>query len=162
MKTIISILFILTIWNSCVNITHRTGEDFRESSFYPFIITEVDAKIIDVKYKIIGYSRGIPARPIKKIDKYVYLIGFTLLVKEEVVWDKPFLINIQFHDNTSDTILFNDEELELTNLELHEYLFTVEVIFKQDVKITLGYFDDNGDEIFGFDNPFQYKIVELD
>lgn len=111
--------------------------------------------------KIIGRSAAIPPSLIKKIDKYVYMIDFTILVKEEVTWDKPFLLTVQFSDGTSENILFNDEEFILTNAIIHEYAFSVEVKSKQNIKISLGYLDDNGMEILDFDNPFKSKTIEL-
>ncbi len=162
MKNIISTIFFILIISSCVNIPQKKAENVHHSSFYPFIISKGEAQFIDIKYKISGRIGRKPPHAVKIIDKYLYLVAFTLHVKEGIVWDRPFLLNIQFPYQTSETILFNDEELALTDAKPHEYFFTVEVEAIQRIKITLGYQDQNGNEIFDFDNPFHTLIVGLD
>ena len=157
-------LFIFTLFvflNSCVSIPKNTTEDMTNSSFFPFIISLTEVRLNDIKYKMVGGQRRLRRSPIRKIDKYIYLIGFTLSIYDDLVWDQPFFINIIFSDGSSEYILYNDEGFSLTNAQFNEYVFTVEIERQQQIRITVGHYDENGYEILDFDNPFKSKFIEL-
>jgi hypothetical protein len=148
---------------TCCSFNNQRSSDNQEpSSFYPLIITHVEAIFIGHKYKTIGYSKAIPPRAIKIIDGYIYQINLTIQVNEPANWDKPFFINILHADGTSDIVEFNMETETLLHDNLYDFVFDLETEEPEEINLTLGYIDEKGNEIFDFDNPFKSKNVQLD
>ena len=91
----------------------------------------------------------------------IYKIDFTINIKEEVEWDRPFIVTTKFSNGTIEDILFNKEEITLTCAKLYNYTFYLEVKTHQKIKMSLGYFDENSNSVFDFENPFKSKSIEL-
>ena len=158
---------LLLTWMSivltcCSFSNQRLNANREPSSFSPLIITNVEAIFLGHQYKIIGYSKAIPPKPIKIINGSNYQINLTIQVYEPTNWDRPFFINILHADGTSAVVEFNMEKETLMHGNLYDYIFEMETKKPEEINLTLGYVDENGNEIYNFNNPFRSKNVQLE
>ena len=149
------LLFVFLIY-SCVPLSIK----YANSTFKPFIFNDIQYAIVGHNYKNIGWTQSIPGRPIKKITSTIYEVKFNLVINNDLFWHDPFIIKVDYPDDYSEVILFNEEREKLYN-GIYNYSFQVTAKQKIKIFLGLGYYDENNVLIIDHNNPFKYRAITL-
>lgn len=155
--------FLILIF-SCSSHKVSSKEDHLSSSFYPFILNEVQVTCIDTTFRVIGMTRTIPPTEITEIDSFVYeirlVLGFGL---PDMEWDKPFGVMVEPPRKTPIEYIFNTEGYPINNREYNEYYIEMLVKEKGEGRLTLTFpYEANSTFHYDIYNPFQSKRIKFE
>ena len=130
--------------------------------FDSFSIISIESNLVEIKYKIVGYTKSIPPRIIRREDSYVYNLVFKLSFDKDIEdWNSPIYMQVKKAGNDFALVNYNDKLSRITDSIFPEYITRIEVKKKGDILITLGYLSSDGKILFDQMNPFRTKIITL-
>lgn len=136
-RPILLISLNLSIWAGSQSIIRNSGTDTLSSSLSIF---SVDAQIIDTAYIIIGNTKSIPGRPIKKIKDFVYEITLSIKVNGiNTYWTSPFEVILVLPNGENRNYFLNDEEFTLSSSFIEDFKFIVDTPQKGIAKCKLSF-----------------------
>lgn len=151
-------VFLVTLFVavSCYPIKYQSN-NVSTSSFYPFILENVETACVDTTYKIIGYTNSYPPQPIYRVDSLVLRTQFHLrLYPDTLCWQAPFFAVLDYSSKKMKIVEFNAEGARMCNDDLLDFSFEFKA--KGKIRMTLSYLKD-GEMVIERSNPFRSKIV---
>ena len=153
-------LVVVFIVVSCYPIKYRSN-NIATSSFYPFILENVETTCVDTTYKIVGYTNSYPQRALYKVDSLVLSTQFHLrLYPDTLCWQAPFFAVLDYSSKKMKIVEFNADGSRLCNDDFLDFSFEfkTKANSKRKIRMTLSYLKD-GIMVIERDNPFRSRIV---
>ncbi len=160
-------IILLLLWMichlSCSRVKPISLTPDTSSSFYPFTLGEITAACVDTTYIVVGTTRSIPPRLIKKIDRFIYEVTFNLIfTNRDWYWTHPFYLILELPEGITEEKIFNEEGKLLDVRHNPPHSLFLEVKQTGVMRMTLGFEGEQDEILFDRDNPFQSKSVKLE
>jgi len=131
-------LIILLCFSACSSYQSTNKRSTDDVFISQLSIFGMQAKLIDTTYMIIGYTKSIPGRPIKKIKDFVYEITLSIKVNGiNTYWNSPFDVILILPNGKIATYVLNEEEFTLSSSFIEDFRFIVETPQKGTAKCAL-------------------------
>jgi len=109
---------------------------------FPLTIPFIEIYDLDTTYKLTWKTRTIPPNESRTIDKYVYKLVITVIVKDKETWNKPFALLYEIPGYKKEFMVVNEEKFELSSESFKQFIVEVHTKKKGWAKFELAIYDE--------------------